>query len=112
MERYDSDPLHAKLIFGAFVRFIPILALIDSTMEEIGIDICIPQEASPSPTQQDNQASPTQCTEELIAINMLSDTETPQVMEMSTMQCVPHPELHLSNDREAEPTGIAPFLPL
>ena len=77
----------------------------------------ISQEASPSPTQQGNRASPTQYTEELSSVainmdNMLSDTENPQGMEMSTMQCVPHPELHLSDEREAEPTGIAPFLPL
>ena len=56
-------------------------------------------------------------TEELSSVainmnNMLSDTANPQGMEMSTMQCVPHPELHLSDEREAEPTGIAPFLQL
>ena len=79
-------------------------------MEEIGIE-------SPSPTQQGSQTPPIQYTEELSSVainidNMLSDTENPQGMEMSTMQCVPHPELHLSDEREAEPTGIAPFPPL
>ena len=108
----DMVVIPCMQIFGAFFRFITILALIDSTMEEIGIDICIPQESSPSLTQQGNQASPTQYTEELIAINMLSDTANPQGMERSTMQCVPHPELHLSDERETEPTGIAHFLPL
>ena len=41
-------------------------------MEEIGIDIRIPQEASPIPTQQGNQASPTQYTEELSSVVRVS----------------------------------------